>query len=259
MGILDLIIDKYMTPERVGRLGEKYTARKLGWMNLFGYNGTVMRNVYIPLENGETTEIDLLYITKKGIFVIESKNYSGYVFGDAYKPYWTITLYGGKDALGKSKVEKHKLYNPIWQNHNHIKFLCQYLKAELPMFSLIVFSERCELKSVTGTAENTVVCKRNDLPHEIKTIWNSVPDRLTEAQVEGIYDKLLPLTNQDEAIKQKHVEDIKEKLEDPICPRCGAKLVIRTAHSGANAGKQFYGCSNFPKCRFTTDLPSGKG
>ncbi len=34
-----------------------------------------------------------------------------------------------------------------------------------------------------------------------------------------------------------------------LCPRCGSRLVLRTAKKGANAGGQFYGCSAFPKCR----------
>ena len=35
------------------------------------------------------------------------------------------------------------------------------------------------------------------------------------------------------------------------CKECGAKLVLRTARKGRNQGKQFYGCSRFPKCRYT--------
>ena len=35
----------------------------------------------------------------------------------------------------------------------------------------------------------------------------------------------------------------------PICPKCGARMVLRTAARGPNAGGQFYGCANYPKCR----------
>lgn len=35
------------------------------------------------------------------------------------------------------------------------------------------------------------------------------------------------------------------------CPRCGNKLVTRMARRGANPGRQFVGCSSFPKCRYT--------
>ena len=53
-------------------------------------------------------------------------------------------------------------------------------------------------------------------------------------------------------MKKAHVEAIREEMakHDPVCPRCGAKLVLRTAKKGANAGEQFYGCSRFPKCRY---------
>ncbi|MCR5805469.1 MAG: topoisomerase DNA-binding C4 zinc finger domain-containing protein [Oscillospiraceae bacterium] len=43
-----------------------------------------------------------------------------------------------------------------------------------------------------------------------------------------------------------------------ICPRCGGRLVLRTAKSGANAGNSFYGCSNFPKCRYTNTEKENK-
>ncbi len=39
------------------------------------------------------------------------------------------------------------------------------------------------------------------------------------------------------------------------CPRCGAKLVTRVASQGVNKGKQFIGCSNYPKCHFMQALP----
>jgi len=39
-----------------------------------------------------------------------------------------------------------------------------------------------------------------------------------------------------------------------ICPRCESALILRTAKKGKNAGNQFYGCSRYPKCRFTKDL-----
>lgn len=37
--------------------------------------------------------------------------------------------------------------------------------------------------------------------------------------------------------------------ESPSCPTCGSQMVLRTARQGANAGNQFWGCSNYPKCR----------
>ena len=214
----------------------------------------MLQNIYIPKNDEETTEIDLLYLTQKGIIVIESKNYSGYIFGSEKNSKWTSTLYAGKDWGGLKKTEKHQFYNPIWQNNTHIKFLKQYLNEDIKMYSLIVFSDRCELKKIDVASENLYVIHRNQIGAVVKDICRKNEDVLTESQVEELYTKLCLLTNQDEAVKAKHVENIKKKINNvDTCPRCGGKLVLRTAKSGPNMGKQFYGCSNFPKCRFTKE------
>jgi len=38
------------------------------------------------------------------------------------------------------------------------------------------------------------------------------------------------------------------------CPHCGSQLVLRTARKGLNAGKDFYGCTNYPNCRYTKNI-----
>ena len=56
----------------------------------------------------------------------------------------------------------------------------------------------------------------------------------------------------DKEIKEKHVAQIRNKFSSTdVCPVCGGKLVLRTAKQGHNAGNQFYGCSNYPRCRYT--------
>ena len=250
-----ILKDIFITPEYLGAKGERSTAAKVKWSNFWGYKGKLLQNVYIPKQDGGTTEIDLLYITQKGIIVIESKNYSGYIFGSEKNLNWTSTLYAGKDWIGRKKIEKHQFYNPIWQNRTHIKFLRQYLNQDIKMYSIIDFSDHCELKNVQYTSENVYICYRNRLGAIIKEVWRNNEDILTQTQVENIYMKLYPLANQDQDVKLKHVQDIQQKLNNvDICPRCGGKLLLRTAKKGPNAGKQFYGCSNFPKCRFTKNL-----
>jgi len=39
-----------------------------------------------------------------------------------------------------------------------------------------------------------------------------------------------------------------------VCPKCGSEMVPRTAQKGPNPGHKFWGCSNYPKCRFTKAL-----
>ena len=201
--IIDKFLDKYIfTPEWMGRRGEKLTERELKLVRFLGRDGKILRNVYIPKENGETSEIDVLYITQKGIFVIESKNYSGWVFGSEKNYQWTVSLSNGI---------KNKLYNPIKQNRTHMKWLQNYVGEDIPLFSIISFSERCTLKL---KGEFTVpVINRDYLYATIRNIWNKSEDKLSDEQVNELYEKLKELTKVSKEDKKKHVEDIKKKYD----------------------------------------------
>ena len=57
-----------------------------------------------------------------------------------------------------------------------------------------------------------------------------------------------------ELVRMQETEDQAREKSDqmiatPLCPKCGAQMVLRTASKGANKGGQFYGCSKFPNCR----------
>jgi hypothetical protein len=77
-----------------GRNGEYQIYKRL--RNHENKGGKFLFNCYLPKENGETTEIDVLLINKNGIFVFESKNYSGWIFGDEKSKNWTQTLPQGR-------------------------------------------------------------------------------------------------------------------------------------------------------------------
>ncbi len=190
--LIDLALDKIFDAEWKGRRGEKLTERELKWVKLFGRSGKVLRNVYVPKPNGETSEIDVIFITQKGIFVIESKNYSGWIFGREEDFKWTVSLPGGK---------KEHFYNPIKQNRGHIKWLGQYLGDGTPLFSIVAFSERCELKSVTVDSTDIYVIKRDRLYATVRDIWDAADDALDEDRVSALYKKLRTLTNADAATK----------------------------------------------------------
>lgn len=264
-----LLFDLFLNPD-LGTYGEALTETRLRVLNLFGKKGMILRNIYLPKTDGTTSEIDLVFITQKGIFVMESKNYSGWIFGRESDPYWTQSL---------PNRTKYRFYNPIWQNDSHIKWLRCFLSQDVPMFSFIVFSERCTLKDVSYQKERVNVLHRDELGYAMRSVWKAAPDQLTMEQIRHIYEKLLPLTNVDATVRQAHIDAIQKQFSheqsakvqpaivvtetnpDPetspyqesvalFCPKCGAKLVLRTARKGANAGNQFYGCSAFPKCRY---------
>lgn len=205
-------------------------------------------NVYIPRDKEETTEIDVLMISKSGIYVFESKNYSGWIFGDEERKTWTQTLPRGKT------VRKEHFFNPIIQNSLHIKWLSSLLNDEcLPIYSIIVFSERCELKNVNFNSTISNVVKRNRLFDLISSINETKEGLISEEKITEIYNRLYPYTQVTNEIKQEHIETIKEKhqTELGLCPKCGGKIVLRTVKSGEQKGTDFLGCSNYPKCRYT--------
>ena len=270
---MDLIIDRILDDEWVGKHGEKLTERELKWVKLFGRKGKTLRNVYLPKDNGETSEVDLIYITQKGIFVFESKNYSGWIFGDEKSKNWTAML---------PNKQKNQFYNPVLQNKTHLKWMRRFVGEDIPLFSIIVFSERCELKKVTLESDDIRVIKRDLTYATVRDIWDKNPDSVSDSKIEELYVKLKEFTNVDKATKAAHIDNIEKKYKNPaeplgeqetasilpdsimkddapedkelICPKCGSKLILRTAKKGENAGNQFYGCSAFPRCRYIQSI-----
>ncbi|MFY0665462.1 MAG: topoisomerase DNA-binding C4 zinc finger domain-containing protein [Natronospirillum sp.] len=56
---------------------------------------------------------------------------------------------------------------------------------------------------------------------------------------------------------RQHVKQLKARADssaDRKCPRCGSGMVLRKASRGANAGKKFWGCSGYPKCRMVQNV-----
>ncbi|MBO5483452.1 MAG: NERD domain-containing protein [Spirochaetaceae bacterium] len=276
-GLIDLLLDQIFDAEWTGKHGEKLTERELKLVQLFGRKGKILRNVYLPKENGETSEVDVIYITQKGIFVFESKNYSGWIFGDEKEQYWTAML---------PNKEKNKFYNPIKQNRTHLKWMKEYVGDDIPLFSIIVFSERCELKKVAIQNKDIRVIKRDRTYATVRDIWDKNPDAVEVEKIDKLYERLKKLTNVDESVKVSHVANIEKKYKKPekivdsnpiveidtetkseqrgeaqamqttdlFCPKCGGRMILRIARKGANAGNQFYGCENFPKCRFVKNI-----
>jgi hypothetical protein len=166
----------------------------------------LLTNIYIPKNDRSTTEIDVLMISKTGIYVFESKNYSGWIFGDDKSKYWTQSLKGGK---------KYKFYNPILQNRVHTNAAKGLLKEidDSYFYSYIVFSERCSLKKVSVAIPNVYVIKREDLLQVLQRDMANTQKFLSESQIENAYTILKKYSLADGATKGQHIEHIKEKIK----------------------------------------------
>ena len=122
----------------LGQLGENV-------MNIFAAE-LLDKDIYcpfhdliIPAPNGKTTQIDHIYVSQYGIFVVETKNYSGWIFGNVSQSQWTQIRYG----------KKYRIPNPVYQNTWHIKALSALLGLpEKAFHSCIVFTdEHCQIKT----------------------------------------------------------------------------------------------------------------
>ena len=227
-----------------GKAGERQVSNTLQKLNPRYY--TILNDIYIRIDKGKTSQIDHLVISPKGIFVIETKNYTGWILGNEQNQQWTQVIYKNKE----------KFYNPIWQNFGHIKAVKDFLGvSDIPFYSIIVFNNQATLK-FKEPFKKAIVINRHDLNSAIQktTITTFIPSY----ELNNIRKKLSTLVHSNKKEHKKmakqHTIQVKnelllkkQKVKKGECPRCGNQLVIRQGKHGS-----FKGCSNYPKCRYTT-------
>jgi hypothetical protein len=220
----------------VGTLGEYLTVNCLE--HIRGYKRFLI-NVYIPKKFGGTTELDIIMLHSSGIYVFESKNYSGQIYGAEREEQWTQRLKHGY---------MNKFFNPCLQNAAHIKNLKNFCPDINPdaFVSVIVFSERCELKKVSIETGRHIVTKRENLISAINA--NTTRQILSDDNIDNLYRKLKKQTQVDNTVKIEHIKHVTDMKEHKTCPYCGRRLILRTAKK---SGNKFWGCSGYPQCRYT--------
>lgn len=242
------------TPSGKGFLGEMVVNFSAKLM-LDGSKYHLIKNVTLPTEDG-TTQIDHIIVSKFGVFVIETKNYAGWIFGGPNQKMWTQ----------KFPRSSRQFQNPLHQNYKHARTLGDLLGLENDaIHSLIVFVGDSVFK--TPMPENVT--------HSggyIRFIKSKICPVLLDEQVTEIVGKIqsgrLKPSMKTNREHTQHVNDIVAKKTTSIhpaaddskikpdgegdrCPKCGGSLVLRTIKTGAKVGSTFIGCSAFPSCRFT--------
>lgn len=215
-----------------GEVGENAVSRRIGETiegEKYVYNDYKFRS------GEQTVQVDHIVVNENGVFVIETKNYSGIIYGDDEIREWTQVLAGGNVV--------NKLYNPVKQNASHIYHLREFLPKGIKIISVVVF--------VQGNVEHIKsenVISLSHIRQYIKTDWGGHLNQSQIIQVAKLLDG-----HQDFTIKNsEHIENIhkmQDKIENNICPRCNGKLVLRHGKYG-----DFYGCENYPKCKFTKQI-----
>lgn len=196
-------------------------------------------DVTLPTEGG-TTQIDHVFVSVFGVFVVETKNMSGWIFGSEQDRIWTQVFPGGR---------KIKFQNPLRQNYGHVRSLEDALAdIGLPrgaVRSVVVFVGDAKLKREMPV--NVTVG-----PGGANYIRSFKAHVLSETQVAEICEAIESKRMEPSwETNRQHVRNVRREGSPAArrCPRCGRKMALRTARRGQPAGKQFWGCEGFPDCR----------
>jgi len=242
--IIGLKFLELFVPKIKGRIGEGVVnlAAKL---RLDPKIYRLIKDVTVPTKTG-TTQIDHVVVSKFGLFVIETKNYKGWIYADAKDAKWTQVNF----------KQKHRFQNPLRQNYAHICALSELL--DLPkekIIGMVCFMGDAKFKTpvpegvfLEGRYVNhilsfkTPVFSESEVADLIQRIESGRLERgfkTNRSHVKQLDARLSPSKN------GSAVNNSAEKS----CPACGAEMVLRTAKKGSNTGNQFWGCSKYPACK----------
>lgn len=242
-----------------------------------------LRNSHIPmfvlhdlyLECGDlSAQIDFLIVTRKHQYIVECKN----LYGD-------IEINSAGDfvrtvSFGRSK-KKEGIYSPITQNKRHLELIKQIRGAEKSNILTKALFE----KNFYNNYRSIVVLANPKTVLNAKYAKKEVKEQVIRADQLSAYIRKMDADPKTVEFSEKDMESLarffldihkprevdyaekirssaeitpevpapttvtSENTEQILCPRCGAVMVRRKATKGPNTGNEFYGCSNFPKCR----------
>ena len=236
---IGVFIYKYYEPRIKGAKGEYRVAKLLRKLNSKHYK--IFNDIYLEIDN-RTTQIDHLIVSVYGIFVIETKNYQGWIHGGEKSEYWTQSIY----------KEKIMFRNPVKQNWSHIYILKDILQnyKHIKYYPIIVFAGSATLKNIYSSVP---VVYKNEL---LETIKENRTFNLSNEEIVDISNQICRYAIKEKKDKRKHRKYIKRsiqsrnrKVKSLICPNCNGTLKVRNGRYG-----KFYGCSNFPVCRYSKSI-----
>ena len=209
----------------------------------------VLHDVLIDGADGYTSQIDLVLVGNRGVYVVEVKTFSdAKIYGDTNKSTWYYYSHG----------KKYEIYSPLKQNKKHVAYLKAFLKhfGDVPVFSVVCMI--CDDFKISGeNGADTAVC--NSLPAMERAIYKIAekkPEVFDDTKKQEIFDYIKNNQHIGKEARKEHKENViayketlKEMRKQKICPYCKGDLVLRNGRNG-----KFYGCANFPKCRYTANF-----
>ena len=216
-----------------GWLGETATAIAL---NAALDRGVYTRidNIVIPTRRGGTAQIDHTIISRHGIFVLETKNYAGQIYGDADSAEWFQDIHG----------TSRPFLNPLRQNYGHVRALAEFLDYPESVFEAVVLFVG---ESVFRSPMPKNVLSSGLVPY----ILSFGAHRLTRQEVDKAVARLRVYLGSAPRLLD-HIRNVRARMDAAErCPCCGGgRLTQRTS----GRGLKFWGCSQYPACRYTRSL-----
>lgn len=158
--------------------------------------GRIMTNLLIPQwVTISDTEIDLLFIHTSWIYVIEAKDYGGYIYGNRDESFWTQKF---------SRRISLQVANPLKQNYSHIKSLEHLLpRIKEKIIPLVIFSNRSKL--FLKWCDGEVLQK-----YMMQKYFRQVSlNRLSPKEIDTVYESLVPYAQYSENDVKNHNQQIR--------------------------------------------------
>ena len=192
--------------EIAGKIGEDKVSRAVYEACQFdGRHYKLLRNVYVPIRGG-FSEIDVLLLHETGVYVFESKNLSGSIYGDENHAQW---------QRFKNNGQKDFVPNPIKQNDGHINALCAFLKQnkyQFRAFSMIVFGTKANLKYVPEDKSLVTIHEVYNLEMDLVKRMKSEKNFYSAETIDSWCNKLLPCTQPSEEEKASHKKRLTKRF-----------------------------------------------
>ena len=176
--------------KKSGKKGEKKTYNLLSSYD-FGRKVKLRRNiVYLSRKKEIQSEIDIVLLHPKGIFIIETKERFGLITGNKADEYWYYTPFNAKKECNEK--DKTHFRNPFRQTKRQAWILSKRLKVpESEIHVIIVFSDQAELHLESARDNNKIVVKRANLITHILNVLNRSQINRTDEEIEDLYQKIL--------------------------------------------------------------------
>lgn len=238
----------------------------------------LIKNTTLPTTDG-TTQIDHIIVSEAGVFVVETKNMKGWIYGNGSQPQWTQKIFR----------QSYKFQNPLHQNYKHVKVLQELLGLQdHQVHSVVVFVgdatfktsmpanvtkgggyirliKSHTLKVLTGEKVKEVIqtieasrlepSRKTDREH-IKHVNSLVADKNAHKAAEAASPPAAKEASDTSKCNDKapQAPTRQEDQDKVICPKCRSEMIKRKFKKGEKKGIRFWGCSTFPTCRGIVEI-----